>query len=374
MSGKATNQRRSKAPSSSEESYLDLYVFACGHGDTLLLRLPGDRWALIDCYLPRMGGVRKRFFEFLDEKKVTELAFVCQTHPDYDHFLGMHDVLTHFLQEKGKSVALYIDGGFNVQQMLRLLDARKRPKRDEYLKLQTSLREWDENGILPRRAVDSERFPISPEGLQGRIDFIPIAPDPAATRRLLENDVEKFGRNPNSNLEANEFSLVLVLAVNDGATKFNVMLCADAGKDGITRSLQLWRDIAQVRQISDRFGVVKVAHHGSIKNHVPELCKMGTDSGNARVAAISAGTRDGLPDRDVVIEFHKAEWTVMVTTTRTARRSNRAVELHFRHEPEIDFSSRTIELSWDTKGNLSYAPSDAVIGEEDIGVYQTAGT
>ncbi len=374
MSTPSTKERKSPGQSSSEARHVELYLFACGHGDTLLVRLPDDRWVLIDCYLPKQGGVRNRFFDFVEEKGIKHLTAVFQTHPDYDHFHGMHDVLKHFIEVDAKSVGLYVDCGLNAQQIKRLLLKPERPGRDEFRQLQDALREWDQQGRIDLRELDANRPPIAPEVFHGRIAFIPVAPDPKVKRRLTEANLDEFGKNPRAKLAANELSLVLVLAVNDGKAKLNALLSADSDREGIRRAVDLWKDHANKGGISDRFNVIKVAHHGSRRNHVSELCTFGTNDGASKVAAVSAGERAALPDRQVLAEYLDAGWTVMVTTTRKTRRIDRAVYLHVNQANQASFKQSTVELKWNRDGDFSFEPSDAVVAKDDLAAYATAGT
>lgn len=370
---KSTTEEKSPAPPSSDTRHVEFYLFACGHGDTLLVRLPDDRWALIDCYLPKRAGARKRFFEFVEEKQINHLAIVFQTHPDYDHYLGMHDVLTHFIETDGKSVGLYVDSGLNIQQIHRLLGKPKRPGYNEYSKLQGALRDWDDQGLVQLYGgLDSERHPVYPKGYAGRIDFIPIAPNPKLSRRLTETSIQKYGKNPKAKQEANELSLVLALAVNDGDACFNVLLCADAGIGGIKRALAVWRDFAEEQKISDRFDIIKVSHHGSIKNHVPDLCEYGPEDRPKKIAAVSAGERDALPDRAVLADYIEGDWTVMVTTVRKKSRVDRAVDLHLKREDELAFDQNTIEVKWNRDGEVSIGPDAAIVAKDDLNAYKTA--
>ena len=80
-------------PESSEELRVEVHLFACGHGDTILVGLPGPKWLLIDCYLPKHNGVYDNFLRFLEKKGISRLDWVILTHPDEDHFLGMKDLL-----------------------------------------------------------------------------------------------------------------------------------------------------------------------------------------------------------------------------------------------------------------------------------------
>lgn len=353
--------------------HLELYLFACGHGDTLLIRLPDDRWVLVDCYLPESTGVRKRFFDFVETKGIDRLAAVFQTHPDYDHFLGMHAVLTHFIEKKGKTIGVYADSGLNVQQIKSLLKRRKRPGRRAYDRLVASLEVWDKDKKLDWRELDAERPPFSPKGFSDRIEFIPIAPDPKVKRRLTEACIEKLGNSPETTLEANELSLVLALAVSDQAAKFNVLLAADADMENIKRAMRLWQSHADERKINRCFNAVKVPHHGSINNHCAELCSHGPHpQGVAKVAAISAGERTAIPDRHVVEEYLNDGWTVMITTIRKNRQKSRAGDLHFKPVTSPSFQENTVELLWESDGTFKYHPPSAVVKKSDASAYREA--
>jgi beta-lactamase superfamily II metal-dependent hydrolase len=98
----ATNESPSTSPPSSSEFSIDIHVFHCGHGDTILVRLPGDRWGLVDCYLPKQYGVRDAFFRFVERNEIGTLDFIIQTHPDRDHYHGMKEVIEYFLGRRQK--------------------------------------------------------------------------------------------------------------------------------------------------------------------------------------------------------------------------------------------------------------------------------
>ncbi|MBL8853312.1 MAG: hypothetical protein JNK57_04995 [Planctomycetaceae bacterium] len=335
--------------------------------------MPDERWVMVDCYLPKHNGVRKRFFEFLDQHQIKDLAVVFQTHPDYDHYLGMHDVLAHFIGADDKSVGHYVDSGLNAQQIKRLLVEPKRPGRDEYQKLHKALQNWHKDGNIFRHyGLDAERPPISPKGYRGKIDFIPIAPDPTTIRNLTELGLESYRKNPQAKLEANDLSLILVLAVKIQNTEFNVLLSADAGIESITNALRIWGEHASENGISDRFRVIKLAHHGSIKNYVPELSGMFVNDGSSNVAAVSAGERVALPDRQVLASFLKSNWIVMTTTVRRKRQFDRVVGLHLKRDSEVSFEERTISLRWNENGELSFGPPDATVASSELDAYASA--
>jgi hypothetical protein len=165
---------------------VEIYLFRCGHGDTILVRLPDERWGLIDCFLPDRFSVRRKFFEFLNEKNIKTLEFIFQTHPDYDHYHGMQTVIEYFLG-RGEKIGYYIDTGLNARRTRDLL--HNRPGLAEYEVLQEKLEEWDEAGHLMWRDLDAERIPFIPTGYRDQIEFIPIGPDPREKRRILTADL-----------------------------------------------------------------------------------------------------------------------------------------------------------------------------------------
>jgi beta-lactamase superfamily II metal-dependent hydrolase len=77
---------------------INVYVFACGHGDTILLNL-SRAWYLVDCNLTNNDGMRQRFFEFIRQHQIEQLDCIFQTHPDIDHFRGMEEILDYFTRD-----------------------------------------------------------------------------------------------------------------------------------------------------------------------------------------------------------------------------------------------------------------------------------
>jgi len=84
-----------------DEGLLELYIIDVGQGDGALLRTPDDKWHLIDAgisnarQMTRKGAanfLRWKFQEDLGERTVN-LANVVLSHPDFDHYGGLLDVL-----------------------------------------------------------------------------------------------------------------------------------------------------------------------------------------------------------------------------------------------------------------------------------------
>jgi len=94
----------------SDRSLLEIYIIDVGQGDGILLKTPEGNWHLIDAgvagrdQMTKKGTanfLRWKFLEDLREEKVS-LTNVILTHPDYDHYGGLLDVLSGELADGRK--------------------------------------------------------------------------------------------------------------------------------------------------------------------------------------------------------------------------------------------------------------------------------
>jgi hypothetical protein len=119
---------------------------------------------------------------------------------------------------------------------------------------------------------------------------------------------------------------------------------------------------------------IKVPHHGSVKSHLPALCQMKRSATGAETAAISAGTRRALPDREVLRDYLANGWNVMATTTKAGTSvTSLPMMLSDRGSPdEGEVVRHTIRLSWTPADGLSVEPEGAKIRAGDLAAYKTA--
>jgi beta-lactamase superfamily II metal-dependent hydrolase len=69
---------------------LEIHVFGGAVGESIILGLPGNRWAMIDVYVSDAANpAGTPSIRFLQDKQVTELEFLCLTHPHGDHVKGV---------------------------------------------------------------------------------------------------------------------------------------------------------------------------------------------------------------------------------------------------------------------------------------------
>lgn len=351
-----------------------MHVFSCGHGDTILLRLPGterDRWILVDCYLPRCNRIRDKFFELIESLGITTLDYIFLTHPDYDHFYGMVEVIDYF-SEQGRSLRFFADGGFNSQQVRDLL--RLRPGRSAYTRLQKRLDELDESGAIEFFEINDQHRPISPKGYRGRVDLVPIGPGAGRKRRLTRRDTQSLSRRGNARLEANGLSVVLALTVRDRDQGVNLLLAADADIEGIESALDRWSTHAAEMNRPTGFDLVKVPHHGSIESHSPRVYAGKPGTQRKRIACISAGSRPTIPAQEVLRDYLDHNWVVMLTRKRGKAGVNRPMQVSDRSETlgRGGVDSYNLTISWAGGANFKWRPAAARVRESELVHYELA--
>ena len=364
----ARTQPTDRSSSKPDASEIELHLFDCGHGDTILIRFPGDRWALIDCHLPKHGGTWRRFVEFIESRRIQRLEFIFQTHPDSDHFHGMVDVLDYFSRD-GRTIGLWCDGGTNTHSASAIAWPTVISQRG-YAKLQRRLDDLIRSGKLNYHAVNERTYPITPRGYGNRIEIIPIGPSGASSRQQFRKDFAKKAERPHHKAEANGLSVLLVLSVRFGRKDLNVLLAADAGPDQLEPALERWRAHAKANGLRQRFHVIKVPHHGSATSHFGSLCRRRRRA-EPTIAAISAGTRDGLPSPQVMDDYLSNDWTVLCTTTRhqTTSRNDRPSDI-INRGGHVTVRSNHLLLTWNRFDALGWSPEDAEITKSNLDAYR----
>ena len=240
--------------------------------------------------------------------------------------------------------------------------------------LQESLAKWEKAGRLKWCELAARYIPFSPRGFAGQIEFVPIGPDPDERRRLMASDLRKLSNRADARLVANEISLVVVLRAQIGGRNLGVLLGADASTEGLEWALDYWRQHTGGYGLPPEFDVIKVPHHGSIRSHTRGLCLMKRAGSSTNTAAVSAGTRSCLPDREVLRDYLQEGWDVMATTMR-GRKPRRSLPMTLAHrgrpdEDEVDRFS--LHISWSPSAGLRAEPAEAKIGLDDLVHYESA--
>lgn len=73
-------------------------VFGPGFGESIILYIPRVGWGVVDSCLPKVNGYKRNpALEYLKTRGVQQLAFLILTHPHKDHYLGLDQIIDHFL-------------------------------------------------------------------------------------------------------------------------------------------------------------------------------------------------------------------------------------------------------------------------------------
>ncbi|UCE60232.1 MAG: hypothetical protein JSU63_00495 [Phycisphaerales bacterium] len=367
MSTRPDPESTSADHSDSSTLVVDIHVLACDHGDTILLHLPGNVWILIDCNLPKAGGIRDRFFEFVKSNEIERLDYVVQTHPDLDHFDGMTEVLTYFTSKK-RSVGYWCDGGVNPQQIQALVFPDSITKK-RYAALHRTVDEFLGAGTFDYHELKEGHQPVYPKEYKGQVELYPIAPNAQRNRTIQRGNAARMAENPAAKLASNELSVVLVLHVQGGDEYCNILLAADADKEATDLALKAWKAEAEELNCDAGFDAIKIPHHGSGEedSYSPDLCRVRREDVDNTAAVVSAGRREGLPSGRVLSDYLDEGWTILITTTRHAPGAfDRPMELADRGEGrEITFMRHDIRVTWSPDEGLEWGPPEAVIGHDD---------
>jgi beta-lactamase superfamily II metal-dependent hydrolase len=328
---------------------------------------------LIDCHLSKSDGTFDRFLRLLAKMGVDRLDWILLTHPDTDHFLGMKDVLDHFTSD-GRSLGWWYYNGLNARDVQALIWPDEQTKK-HYNKLRERVRQLAKDGSLQRARVDANSRAMSPAGYRGRVDLFPIAPSERTLSDVAEKDVSRAASSSSAELEANSLSIVLCLSASDSDSEMNALLCGDAGSHELVMALQAWGDLAKEYGRSTCLDIVKVPHHGSLDSHTSALCRAKRAGSDTLCAAISAGTRAKLPDREVIRDYISEGWNVLLTTRRIGAGigCDRPMTLANRGTKQLFQSvSQDVFVSWHSKSGIEFGPLEAVVSSEELSLYGTA--
>jgi beta-lactamase superfamily II metal-dependent hydrolase len=290
-------------PASSIDSpALEVHVLGGGTGESIILKLPDDRWGVVDCYSESLSDPDANpTIRFLREKGVTQLFFVCLTHPHDDHYLGMNKLIEEFKpQEFWRFGCLSHE---HVRKLLRYHELKAKKSGDE--DLSRSARELvdifekayqgavsrtmrvcranSQTNPYPKRSDPPASYKIeclSPTGRQveryeGAV-WNCIGPDGKISKDLTKS-------------EHNDISLVLKITYGDTS----VVLGGDLEKKG-------WEDVVEEAGGPNlAASAVKVSHHGSKNGYCDRLWEHFSREGKP-IAVVAPRWRYSLPKPDAL--------------------------------------------------------------------------
>lgn len=276
---------------------LEVHVLGGGEGESVVIKLPDGGWGVVDCY--SRDEHANPTIQYLRERGVRTLLFVCLTHAHDDHFLGMVKLIEEF-----KPLEFWRFGCLSPAHVAKLLQYSKlRSKEAGGVKgreLTRSTKELFDIFALARAGAESGAMRV--QRLTSRMTIYPLPRDdpPGLVIECLSPTGRQIERYESAilecvgpddqiarNLEHSRHNDVsVVLKITHGAA--TIILGGDLEAAG-------WKEVVEeYGEQNMRASAVKVSHHGSENGYRPGLWQYFSASGKP-IAVIAPRHRCGLP-------------------------------------------------------------------------------
>lgn len=318
---------------------LEVYLFNVGAGDHLVLKLPNESFGIFDFHYQKKISVNEppiltylKALKRKNEKQFRKLiiAFICLSHYDLDHILGLDKFLKFVNKNKLQVKNIWLAGSTNKDELKKLLieSINKQHKKIEksilsspnpadfkeklielenlvkdynqkFLELEKFIEQWKS---INNRKVD---YAICKKELNGNIGSnfkaFCLAPHDDHIKDYTDNRVKKIFRNiiersENSvKIDGNIISSIIYLT----NSKLTLSFGGDAHKDVWNECMNEWKAANYVdKPINADF--IKVSHHGSKKSSSSNIWKHLIKDKENVTFAISAGTKYGHPSSKTI--------------------------------------------------------------------------
>jgi beta-lactamase superfamily II metal-dependent hydrolase len=294
---------------------LEIHVLGAGKGESIVLRCPGGEWGVVDCYAPSLEDCSTNpTLQFLKQQGVSELEFLCLTHPHDDHFRGMSQLLEHLTVKHFWRFAGL--AGRDLKRLAQVfhVDAERSGVSElagnasDFVKTMSLIQQKRSASQLRQKTVSGyqQLFPI-PAGNSEPFQIWSFAPSGnqlASYEEALASCFTADGRFRSPLPQAHHNSVSVGLLIRFGDTR--IVLGGDIDPSG-------WRDALDEIQ-EDQFFVdaVKVSHHGSVTGYAPGLWEV-FSAKRKPIAVIVPYRRFRLPKAEAIKHIRPHVSKIMVT-------------------------------------------------------------
>lgn len=307
----------------SRDDFLELHVLGGRQGESCVLRLPGGKWGVVDCYTSTPSRPEANpTVALLRHEGVTSLEFVCLTHPHGDHFLGMDQLLNEFPPRMfwyppffGEKVRL--------AQLLKTLhinairsnhDSRRCVANELMALVQT----YRTNKSIVRKpaVIGTQLYPL-PLGSLEDVSIFSVAPSgrrmeayQSELDRCLDDD-----RIPQKFLKYSAHNIIsIALQICFGQTR--IMLGGDVECHG-------WKDsLAEFGENRVSSHLVKASHHGSSTGFCDGLWRAFSHGGHLPLAVVTPYFAQRLPSQAGLAHIYSHSRRVFTTHKSAALRQS----------------------------------------------------
>lgn len=290
-------------------STLDIHVIGGAIGESIVIRFPQGEWAVVDAFASKVDDPQTNpTYQFLLERRVERLEWVCASHPHDDHIRGIRQLLEKWPVDR----VIVPDIGLSLQEMRDFADRlwtfykqQQSPEEansvNEMVKLAGTIRELRDRGrgqirIEAVRVGELEEFwPKAAESLSDErgapIHIRAMAPGPNQLDNYHEDVIRERGETPDRlYADANGVSVVLMIEYLSA----RVILCGDA-------DIKEWTEVMKMGRSAPVANLVKISHHGSKTGVNREIWKFVAAPDN--IAVLCPFRRHKLP-RQAQIDFY----------------------------------------------------------------------
>jgi beta-lactamase superfamily II metal-dependent hydrolase len=343
---------------------LEIHVLGAGKGESIVLGWPGNCWGVVDCYAPSLNDhATNPTLQFLRGRGVSELEFLCLTHPHDDHFRGMSQLLEHL-----KVKHFWRFPTISVRELKRLAKymvedtergdvAELKENANDFVRTMTIVNERRESNQLDQMLVNGHQqlYPVPfDQSAQFQVwGFAPHGNQLGHYEQALTASFTAEGQlraNP-PHVSHNDISVGLLVVFG----KTRVVLGGDVERAA-------WADICSQHKREHFFvDAVKVPHHGSETGFIPGL--WGDLAGRKKpIAVIAPYRRFRLPKRDTLQHIGEHASKIMLTceidlasapcAVRPPLKSRMFLRTRLRaRSPIPDDECGRCSLTFDTEGN-----------------------
>ena len=345
---------------------LEVHVFGGKIGESIALKLPDDRWGVVDYYTPIFGDPGSNpTLQFLRSKNVTRLEFVCLTHPHADHFQGMS-----FLLETFPVRQFWIFGAMaharlhNRVGMILRLKAETLNQNTADTEAASELVE-----ILDKVYLRARRGDLTLIRLQLDQHLMTLPTNPALTITALGasgRSTTMYEDSLDACFDHDDEGKVLVAKVrNVNHNQISGGLLIEYGQSRIILGGDIekagWREAMKCFESRNRLAstLVKVSHHGSANGYCRGLWRVLSPNKSAH-AVVTAYTMQRLPSRKGLSHIRKHAKAVSTTSKTAVALATSRIQRFARST--FGVTSANALLALQNRFPVAHEPSDLLLG------------
>ena len=231
-----------------------------GHGDSILLEWKhekANKIAIIDCNIHKVNPI----LEYIKVSNYSEIEFIILSHPHYDHFSGMRQLIT-YCSENNITINKFLHTSYQTPQFLKSAVKSIQAKKELQKLFKEISKLWREKKTIKYQTYvtnDNRELHLTDDIMLKFVSPTTIELDDYIKKSDYFHDEEGVHNNASANL----LSTVIKIYNSD----WNIVLTSDSVKEVLNYSSSSGIDD------SSKLILGQSSHHGSIKNHNNDFWK-----------------------------------------------------------------------------------------------------